>query len=207
MKKKDELSSTKSRIARLKDKAYRDAFVASQISVGLPFQIPSLREKRNMKQADLAQKTGMLQPRISAMESPGGAKFTLETLRRIASAFDVALIVRFAPFSEILGWSERFQPDEFSVPSFEEDFASGQLENDYVLTQSATHLTMGSNAFAFQHPIISKVVTIGTYHSKLPAFQGGVVQVPKIPPASEGSQTSSSFSGTEAGTIAYAGTR
>lgn len=119
---KDELSDTKARkIARLKDKAYRDAFVASQISVGLPFQIRSLREERNMKQSDLAEKTGMLQPRISAMESPGGAKFTLETLRRVASAFDVALVVRFAPFSELLGWSEGFDPDEFSVPSFSND--------------------------------------------------------------------------------------
>jgi transcriptional regulator with XRE-family HTH domain len=111
------------KIVRLKNKQYRDAFVASQISIGLPFQIRALRESpsRNWKQSELADRAGMLQPRISAMESPGGAKFSLETLRRLASAFDVGLIVKFAPFSELVEWSERFDPDAFNADSFEED--------------------------------------------------------------------------------------
>ena len=109
------------RIARLESKEYRDAFVGSQISVGLPFQIRALREQRGWKQSRLAELTGMLQPRISAMESPGGVKFTLETLRRLASAFDVALMVKFVPFSELLRSSEEFNPDTFVVASFAED--------------------------------------------------------------------------------------
>lgn len=111
------------RIAKLRSKEYRDAFVGSQISVGLPFQIRALREQRGWKQSDLVERTGMLQPRISAMESPGGTKFTLETLRRLASAFDVALMVRFVPFSELLQCSDEFNPDTFAVPSFAEDAA------------------------------------------------------------------------------------
>lgn len=109
------------KIAKLKNKKYRDAFVASQISVGLPFQIRALREQRGWKQSTLAAKAEMLQPRISAMESPGSAKFNLETLRRIASAFDVALVVRFVPFSELVDWSDNFDPDSFEVPEFEKD--------------------------------------------------------------------------------------
>ena len=109
------------KIARLRDKEYRDAFVASQIDVGLPFQVRSLREQRRWKQSQLAEKAGMLQPRISAIETPGGAKFTLETLRRLASAFDVALLVKFVPFSELVDQSEDFNPDTFSVPSFGDD--------------------------------------------------------------------------------------
>jgi len=105
----------------LKNKKYRDAFVASQISVNLPFQIRALREQRGWKQSILAAKSDMLQPRISAMESPGAAKFNLETLRRIASAFDVALVVRFVPFSELVDWSEQFNPDTFKIPDFEHD--------------------------------------------------------------------------------------
>jgi hypothetical protein len=65
----------------------------------------------------------MLQPRISAMESPGETKFNLETLRRLASAFDVALIVKFVPFSELVGWSETFNPDTFVIPSFDAERA------------------------------------------------------------------------------------
>lgn len=63
----------------------------------------------------------MLQPRISAMEQPGYGNFTLETLKRLASAFDVALIVRFAPYSELIRWSDTFSPDSFKVPSFEKE--------------------------------------------------------------------------------------
>jgi transcriptional regulator with XRE-family HTH domain len=114
--------STRARkIARLKNKAYRDAFIGSQISVGLPFQIRALREQRGWKQSRLATEAGMLQPRISAMESPGAAKFNLETLRRLASAFDVALVVRFVPFGELVDWSEKFNPDKFNIPSFEDE--------------------------------------------------------------------------------------
>jgi transcriptional regulator with XRE-family HTH domain len=114
--------STRARkIARLKNKAYRDAFIGSQISVGLPFQIRALREQRGWKQSRLATEAGMLQPRISAMESPGAAKFNLETLRRLASAFDVALVVRFVPYSELVDWSEKFNPDKFNIPSFKDE--------------------------------------------------------------------------------------
>jgi DNA-binding Xre family transcriptional regulator len=87
---------------KLQSKAYHDAFVASQISIGLPFQIYALRIQREWTQQQLAEKTGMLQPRISAMERPGGSKLNLDTLRRSASAFDVALVVRFVPFSELV---------------------------------------------------------------------------------------------------------
>ena len=118
------MSTRARKIARLKNKAYRDAFIGSQISVGLPFQIRALREQRGWKQSRLAMEAGMLQPRISAMESPGAAKFNLETLRRLASAFDVALMVRFVPFSELVDWSERFDPDKFNIPSFKDEQAS-----------------------------------------------------------------------------------
>lgn len=115
------MSTRAQKIARLRNKKYRDAFVASQISVGLPFQIRALREQRGWKQSRLASETGMLQPRISAMESPGGTKYNLETLRRLASALDVALVVRFASLGELVDWSERFNPDTFTVPSFADD--------------------------------------------------------------------------------------
>jgi transcriptional regulator with XRE-family HTH domain len=108
-------------VAKLQDKAYRDAFVGSQINIELPSQIRALREKRGWTQGQLAKKAGMVQPRISAIETPGKGKLNLETLRRLASALDVGLIVRFAPFSEMIEWVEQFSPDSFAVPSFDED--------------------------------------------------------------------------------------
>ncbi len=108
-------------IAKLQNKEYRDAFVGSQINIELPFQIRALREKRGWSQEQLAREAGMLQPRISAMETPGKGKLKLETLRRIAAAFDVGLIVRLAPFSEMIEWVIKFSPDSFTVLSCEED--------------------------------------------------------------------------------------
>ena len=48
----------------------------------------------------------MTQPRISELETPGERKLTIETLLRLASAFDVALQVRFVPYSELVDWTE-----------------------------------------------------------------------------------------------------
>lgn len=104
------------------DKDYRHGLVSAQIDIDLPFQLRRLRMQRGWTQPELAERAQMRQPRISAMEKPGGAHFTLETLRRLAEAFDVALIVRFAPFGELLEWSERFNPETFSVPAFDEEF-------------------------------------------------------------------------------------
>lgn len=109
-------------IQKLKtSKEYRDAFVDSEISVGLPFQIRALRDRRGWSQKQLADATSMLQPRICAMEQAGYGNFTLNTLKKLAAAFDVALVVRFAPFGELINWTEQFSPDTFSVPSAADD--------------------------------------------------------------------------------------
>lgn len=108
---------------KLKSPEYRAGFVAAQINIGIPFQIRALVRASGLKQEEIAKKAGMLQPRISTMQKPGGAKFTLETLRRLAAAFDVALIVKFVPFGELVDWSESFNPETFSVTDFEHDIA------------------------------------------------------------------------------------
>jgi transcriptional regulator with XRE-family HTH domain len=108
-------------VHELQDKATRDAFVSSQMSIPLAFQILALREQRGMTQKQLAEKADMLQPRIAAMERPSGSEPNLRTLKRLASAFDVALVVRFVPFSKLVEWAETFSPDTFIVPSFNDD--------------------------------------------------------------------------------------
>src|SRR5207245_63900 len=52
---------------------------------------------------------------------PGANNLNLETLIRLASAFKVGLIVRFAPFSEMLHWENSFMPDAFDVTKLEKD--------------------------------------------------------------------------------------
>lgn len=104
-------------------KERRNAYVSATVTMGLPFQIRALRRQRGWSQQQLAEKAGMRQPRISAVERPGYKGFTLDTLKRLASAFDVALQIRFTSFSDLVDASLGFSPDTFSVPTFQEDMA------------------------------------------------------------------------------------
>lgn len=115
-------------VEKLRDREYRTAFVASQINIGLPFQLRALLKARGQTQEWLAEKAGMLQPRISGLLSPGKTRPNIETLRRLAEAFDCGLAVRFVPFSELAFWSETFDPGSFTVPSFDEDLSNMERE-------------------------------------------------------------------------------
>lgn len=108
-------------IEDLRDKEYRDAFVTEHIDTGIPFQIRALREQGEWTQKDLANRTAMAQETISRVEDPNYGKLTLKTLKRLASAFDVALMVRFVPFSELVEWELHLTPDSLRALSFEEE--------------------------------------------------------------------------------------
>jgi transcriptional regulator with XRE-family HTH domain len=110
-------------IEDLKDKEYRDAFVTEHINTGVPFQIRALREQkgREWTQKELGIRTGMAQETISRVEDPNYGKLTLKTLKRLASAFDVALMVRFIPFSELVEWELHLAPDSLKALSFEDE--------------------------------------------------------------------------------------
>lgn len=115
------MSTTSKTAEKLRDPEYRKAFVSSQINVGIPFQLRALMKARGWTQADLAKRSDMLQPRISGLLTPGRTRPNIDTLRRLAEAFDCGLVVRFAPFSELVRWSEGFDPEAFAVPDFEND--------------------------------------------------------------------------------------
>ena len=111
-----------------KSKKYRDLFVEGQIRTGIPFQIRVMRESRPWKQSELGDRANMPQTVISRMEKPGSGNLTIKTLLRLASAFDVGLIVRFAPFSEIVDWANGqshivpgLSQNYLSVLNFDED--------------------------------------------------------------------------------------
>jgi transcriptional regulator with XRE-family HTH domain len=158
-------------LAEIRSKEYRHGLVSAQIDVDLPLQIRSLRKHRGWTQPNLAEATGMKQPRISAMEKPGGARFNLETLSRLAEAFDVALIVRFAPFSELLDWSDKFNPDELEIANFEEELESGAFEN-----QPSLNGVVIINSHPGWHPLPQRETT-----SELSMAFESNHQLPRIP--------------------------
>lgn len=107
-------------------KKYRHAFVAGHLSTNIAAQIQTMRESQPepWTQKDLAEKTGMARARISLIENPSYDKLTLSTLKRVAMAFDVALIVRFVPFSKLVDWVSDISPEKMNAVSFDRDSLS-----------------------------------------------------------------------------------
>ena len=99
------LDGRKTTVQRLRrNKPTRAQFIASHISKGIAFQIRAIRDHLRWSQTDVAGQVGMTQNAISRLESAEYGRPTLTTLKRLASAFDVGLVVRFVPFSEIVDW-------------------------------------------------------------------------------------------------------
>jgi transcriptional regulator with XRE-family HTH domain len=102
-------------------KKRRELFVAGQIKTGIPFQVRALRDKKDWTQAQLGAELGMTQTNVSRLESPGYGRLNITTLQRIASVFDVALVVRFVPFSELMRWTDNLSPEVMAPQSFDEE--------------------------------------------------------------------------------------
>lgn len=106
---------------KFRNKAFRDAFSNAQLATGMAAQIQTMREDRNLTQAELAEASGMAQSRISLLEDPSYDRMSIGTLKRIASAFDVALTVKFVPYSEILRDAVTPSEYKYTVQPFAQD--------------------------------------------------------------------------------------
>lgn len=76
----------------------------------------------------MQKKVGIRQQAMSRLEDPSYGKATLTTLKRIAAAFDVGLLVEFVPYSELVGRVSGMTPDTMNVPSFEEEETNGKFD-------------------------------------------------------------------------------
>jgi len=106
-------------IAKLNKKDYRHAYLDEFLNVLIATQIRVLRQQRNLKQGQLAELAGMKQSRISELEDVSHAYLT--TLKRIAKALDVALIVKFESFGKILKEIDDYAPEHLGRPSYDEE--------------------------------------------------------------------------------------
>ena len=104
----------------LKDPEYRRLF-AADVGTGLAFQIKLMRDKRKWTQKQLAERTGKAQETISQLENPNYGRYSLNTLERLAGAFDVGLFVKFVPFSELVDWVVDLKEKKLTPPSFGEE--------------------------------------------------------------------------------------
>ncbi|PYX70434.1 MAG: hypothetical protein DMG72_18780 [Acidobacteria bacterium] len=116
-------SPRKNLVQELRDPFYRRAFIKAHAGDSIAFQLKAMRLARKMEQRDVAALLGnpKLQPMISRYENPDYGKYSVSTLLELADAFDVALIVHFAPFSELVDWDMTRSSETLNPVSFDED--------------------------------------------------------------------------------------
>jgi len=146
-------------ILKLKDKEYRDAFVVSHINNVIPFQIRTLREQREFSQEELARLTGKQQEAVSRLENPNYERYTLATLKELASAFDVGLVVRFVPISKLVEWELNLDSESLKVLSFKDE--AYFQEQDEIITSDIVQYTI-----PYQQEALGKVIDLNEYRLK-----------------------------------------
>ena len=122
------------------DEEYRREFNLD-VDTTLAFQIRLLREKNGWTQEQLAERVGSRQETISQWEDPNYGRYTLKTLKGLATGFDVGLMVKFAPFSEVVEWNANLTPNRLAPPNFAEEQSIQALE---MLTTSSDTRTAAS---------------------------------------------------------------
>ncbi|MBU1182577.1 MAG: helix-turn-helix domain-containing protein [Proteobacteria bacterium] len=121
---------------KLKNIEYRNAFVSSSVDVGVAFQIRELRKKQGYTQKKLAFAANMKQERISALENPSNAP-NITTLKKLANALDVGLVVRFVPIGELVEWHLKLSTESLKVPKFNEDpYIIKEVEEENTITDA-----------------------------------------------------------------------
>lgn len=146
----------------LKDKETRDIFVEEHVTAGIPFQLHALREKLGLTQTELARRAGMAQERISKLEDPNYEFIPkIPTLLKLASVFDVPLIVRFGSWRELFGWETELSPAKLAPATFDEELprlenmASGivSVKVGYIPVQSFHVSRIDAPNILWSHPI------------------------------------------------------
>jgi transcriptional regulator with XRE-family HTH domain len=81
-------------------------FVESHLDKSIAYQTRALRHQEGWTQREFAEKIGITHPNnVSArLENPNYGSQSLSTLKKIAAACDVALVVWFIPFGRMLDW-------------------------------------------------------------------------------------------------------
>lgn len=101
------------------DRDYRHAYLEGFLGDYLAAQINAIRTDRGWSQAELARRAGVSQPQISAWENSCEG-INVSSLLKIADAFDVAMTMKFVPFSDLARDAVKEQADRV-VLAFDEE--------------------------------------------------------------------------------------
>src|SRR5712691_1014212 len=107
-------------------KRFRHAFVASNTRRGIAYQLRAMRLAINMSQGDIGKLASKPQNVISRLENPRYGKVSVQTLLELAEAFDVALLVKFVPFSRLLTETKNLSQMVLAPLAFKEEQAQAR---------------------------------------------------------------------------------
>ncbi len=126
----------------------------------------------------------MNQNAISRLESPNRGRPTITTLKRLAETMDVALVVRFVPFSKLTKWlsgtpyiEEGLCTETLAVPKFEDEEMQGAFSDPLGINpiNQANASEIGNDASAAAEVPKKNPMSVG-YPTPKFAQAGGQVQ-------------------------------
>jgi hypothetical protein len=120
---------------------------------------------------------------LSRLESPDYGKQTISSLKRIADALDVALVVRFVPFSQYIDWlsgtprlDEGLRPEALAVQGYKDEEKAGLYDLNVNYLQVFVSTTTPVQK-------ASPIVNTGIKGSYTPQIASGVADVLHFPGA------------------------
>jgi transcriptional regulator with XRE-family HTH domain len=99
------------------DHEYAHAYIQAHVLDRMAMQVYALRTQQGWTQAELAEKSGIGQGKISMIETGDFGSLTLKTLFKLAQAFDVAPVVQFCKFSETIKDVTELHSNSLAVPN------------------------------------------------------------------------------------------
>jgi transcriptional regulator with XRE-family HTH domain len=108
-------------IRELQDRDARKDFAEDFLDSYISLQIKALRLQRGWSQEDLAQRLGTGQSMISRLENANNSSWTIATLKKLASAFELPLDVEFGKWSDLVDRSSNLSRESLERPSFSDD--------------------------------------------------------------------------------------
>lgn len=148
----------------LANKAFRIAFLAENIRNGLAFSIRAIRESQKMTQGQLAEKAKKPASVISRLEDPNYGRYTIRTLLDLAAAFDVALLIKFVPYSRLISETKDLSPKALAALSYsqeKEGLADGMSLRQYAAIEAMKGLIIRGftiSSFAAQPDMLAQIV-------------------------------------------------
>lgn len=85
----------------LKNPEWAKGYYEELENTKIALEIASLREKKRLTQAQLAERVGTVQSAIARLENPNYEKASLSILRKIANALDARLVIRLEPKKKV----------------------------------------------------------------------------------------------------------